>query len=87
MARLKALWDWHERDKDQIKLEIKDAEELLKTTDTRKSIEELEHFLLDKRGVSGTPLAYLIWDEVEPDDDEDEGFGKPTFTKELIAHA
>ena len=36
----------------------------------RKAIEELEHFLLNKRGVSGTPLAYLIRDNVEPDEDD-----------------
>ena len=42
---------------------------------------------MNKRGVSGTPLAYLIRNHVEPNEDEDEGFGEPTFTKELIAGA
>ena len=41
---------------------------------------------MNKHGVSGTPLAYLIRNHVEPDEDEDEGFGEPSFTKELIAH-
>ena len=48
LERLSALWEWHKRDKDQAKMEFKDPEELLKTTDTRKAIEELEHFLVNK---------------------------------------
>ena len=87
LARLRSLWAWHERDKDQAKMDVKDPEELLKTVDARRNIEELEHFLLNKRGVSGTPLAYLIRDRVEPDGNEDQGFGQPSFTKELITRA
>ena len=49
------------------------------------ALEELDHYLLLKRGVSGIPLAYLVRTDVVPGDDP--GYGEPSITEDLIARA
>jgi hypothetical protein len=85
VARLECLWSWRESGIEQEKLEPKEPEPLLKPGDSCKTIEELDHYLLNKKGVNGTPLAYLFRDHVVPT--EDLGFGQPTITDELIMRA
>jgi hypothetical protein len=87
LACLRTLWDWRTLDKEQAKMDVKDPDELTKLADTRKAIEELERFLRRKRGVTGTPLAYLIREHEVPVAANDPGFGRPNFTAELIARA
>jgi hypothetical protein len=85
VALLECLWSWRESEIEQEKLEPKEPEPLLKPGDSRKTIEKLDHYLLNKKGVNGTPLAYLVRDHVVPT--EDLGFGQPTITDGLITRA
>lgn len=87
VARLEELWMWNEIDKDQTNADVKEPEPLMKVDDARKTLDELDHYLLMKRGVNGTPLAYLTREHVVPVVAEDEGFGQPSFTDELIRRA
>jgi hypothetical protein len=85
VARLERPWSWRVSEIEQGKLEPKEPEPLLKPGDSHKTIEELDHYLLNKKGVNGTPLAYQVRDHVVPT--EDLGFGQPTITDELIMRA
>ena len=48
-------------------------------------MEAFDQYLLNKRGIAGTPLAYLVREVVDPQDDP--GFGTPTITEDLINRA
>jgi hypothetical protein len=86
VVRLERLWSWRESEIEQEKLEPKEPEPLFKPGDSCKAIEELDHYLLNKKGVNSTLLAYLVRDHVVPT--EDLGFGQqPTITDELIMRA
>jgi hypothetical protein len=84
LDRLKDLWDWHKNELDQEeKQDLKEPEPLKHENKARKTLEELDHYLLMKRGVGGVPLAYLVREDVEPGPDP--GYGQPTITDDLIA--
>ena len=83
---LETLWEWRENEQDAGKLDVDKPGKMTSTTQARKTMEELDHYLLCKRGVNGTPLAYLVRDDPEPDED-DEGYGLPSITEELIRRA
>ena len=57
---------------------------IVKVDDVRINIEDLDDYLLEKRGESGLPLAYVVRDTVEPPLN-DPGFGLPTSIAEMVA--
>lgn len=85
LTRLQRLWTWKKIQTDSEKLEVAEPEPMIKESATRKSLDELDHYLLNKRGVNGTPLAYLTREHVVPA--EDPGFNRPSITDELIQRA
>ena len=66
--------------KDKLELPSK----IVKIDDVRTNIEDLDDYLLEKRGESGLPLAYVVRDTVEPPL-VDPGFGLPTSIAEMVA--
>jgi hypothetical protein len=87
VGRLGQLWDWRKSEKDQEKMEVKEPDPLVKLEDSRNTLEELDHYLLTKRGISGAPLAYLVRDNIVPDPATDQGYGLPSHTDELVTRA
>jgi hypothetical protein len=60
---------------------------LLKQEDIRKFLDNLDHYLKQKRGLRGTPLDYLVRDEVIPPDPDPLLYNEPSFEEELIRRA
>jgi hypothetical protein len=87
LDRLHKLWVWRTRMLEHVKREFTPPELMLKDVTTRKTLEELDHYLLNKCGVTGTPLAYLTRAYAVPIEEDDPGFGEPTITDELIRRA
>jgi hypothetical protein len=52
-------------------------------------IDGLDHYLINKTGIDGVPLAYLVRINVDPPDakGDPEAYGEPTFEDELICRA
>jgi hypothetical protein len=84
---LEALWEWRKNKKAAKKLDVDKPGPMTTINQARKTMDELDHYLLSKRGVNGTPLAYLVRDDPVPDDNNDEGYGLPSTTEELIRRA
>jgi hypothetical protein len=57
---------------------------IVKIDDVRTNIEALDDYLLETRGESGLPLAYVVRDTVAPPV-VDPGFGLPTSIAEMVA--
>jgi hypothetical protein len=87
LPRLRRYWNWKRLQTEAEKAEVTEPSPMLKESTTSKTLDELDHYLLIKRGVNGTPLAYLVRMDVDPDEDERPGFGMPNITDELIARA
>jgi hypothetical protein len=49
-------------------------------------MDELDHYLLCKRGVNGTPLAYLVRDDPEPDGVVPKVDYQPCYFLVLVLH-
>ena len=51
----------------------------------RSMLEDLDNYLIIKRGATGLPLAYVTRDEIDlPAPADDPGFGNPDATDEMI---
>ena len=88
LAVLQRLWEMRSIEIDKMKAtEVPEPEPLVKQTDTRKFLDSFVHYLLNKRGVNGTPLAYLVRQDVEPPDPDPQPYGMPTLIQELIRRA
>jgi hypothetical protein len=87
LDRLHKLWVWRTRMLEHVKREFTPPELMLKDATTRKTLEELDHYLMNKCGVTGTPLAYLTRAYAVPIEEDDPGYGEPTITDELIRRA
>jgi hypothetical protein len=58
---------------------------LMRADQARETIEDIEDYLLRKRGASGCPLAAVIRMNVAlPLPEDDPGFGQPTYLEEMI---
>ena len=86
MARLQRVYqlketeDLYTKEKNLPELPSK----IVKVDDVRNNIEDLDDYLLEKRGESGLPLAYVVRDTVLPPL-VDPGFGLPTAIAEMVA--
>jgi hypothetical protein len=83
VTRLMNVYGLKEREdrlqKETMELPVK----ILKVDDIRNKIEDLDNYLMRKRGMSGLPLAYVVREKVElPVDDP--GFGLPNPTIEMV---
>ena len=70
--------------------EVKEPDHMVNDAGDKASlaIQELDHFLLMKRGCKGTPLAYLTRaDGTPPAEADDLGWGQPSLDEELIRRA
>jgi hypothetical protein len=68
------------------KLEVAEPEPLVKESATSHALDELDHYLMNKRGANGTPLAYLTREHVVPTGVGDY-YATPSITAELIRRA
>ena len=87
LAVLQRLWEMRSIEKEKMKADVPEPERLTKQADTRKFLDSLDHYLLNKRGLNGTPLAYLVRQDVVPPAPDLQPFGVPTLTQELIRRA
>jgi hypothetical protein len=86
IARLERLWALNERI-ERMKGEQKDLptlDVLVKVDNVRKSVEDIEDLLGKRLGAYGSPLSYLIREDVVPDDATDPGFGEPNAMAEMV---
>lgn len=84
---LTRLWTWKELQENAAKLEATEPEPLTTEAAIRRTLEALDHYLLNKRGVEGTPLAYLTREHADPANAEDFNVLLPPITEELIRRA
>lgn len=90
LATLNALgtyWRRHEEEeKDQD--DIDEPAPLRKLEDVRQTLENIDEYLITKRGACGAPLAYIVRDQVDlPEDvagEQDPGIRQPNMVTELI---
>ena len=87
VAILQRLWEMRSIERQKMKDEFPEPEPLTKQGDTRKFLDSLDHYLLNKRGINGTPLAYLVRADVVPPAPDPQPYGVPTLTHELIRRA
>jgi hypothetical protein len=86
IERLQRVYQLKETE-DLLKKDTKTPElpgKIVKIDDVRNNIEDLDDYLLEKRGESGLPLAYVVRDTVALPL-VDPGFGQPTSIAEMIA--
>jgi hypothetical protein len=83
VARLTNIYKLKETEDSLKKETVELPEKILKIDDVRNNIEDLDDYLMRKRGESGLPLAYVTRDTVEPPVD-DPGFGLPTSLVEMV---
>jgi hypothetical protein len=86
---LKALWITFTIESDCKAIEVPEPDPLTKMENIRTFIDSLDHYMTNKRGIDGVPLAYLVRKDVDPPnaDDDPEAYGQPTFADELIRRA
>jgi hypothetical protein len=85
LARLQAIYKLEKEDKpkDTDKLPLPKA--ITKAEEIRTNLEDLDDYLLRKRGENGLPLAYVVRAEVDlPDPGDDPGFGMPDYLQEMV---
>jgi hypothetical protein len=89
IATLPTLTDIYKLKEDEEEDEDPDLPGKLTTVDkVRIILEDIDDYLMRKRGNSDVPLAYVTRENVQPlDDGLDEGFGQPTYTAEMIRRA
>ena len=87
VAVLQRLWEMRLIEQQKMKDEVPEPDPLTKQGDTRKFLDSLDHYLLNKRGINGTPLAYLTRADVVPPAPDPQAYGVPTLTQELIRRA
>ena len=87
VAVLQRLWEMRSIEQQKMKDEVPEPDPLTKQGDTRKFLDSLDHYLLNKRGINGTPLAYLTRADVVPPAPDPQPYGVPTLTQELIRRA
>jgi hypothetical protein len=83
VGRLNNIYKLKENEEVLKKETVDLPEKILKIDDVRNNIEDLDDYLMRKRGESGLPLAYVTRDTVEPPA-VDPGFGLPTFIQEMV---
>jgi hypothetical protein len=66
VGALQRLWEWKKLQTEAEKLEVAEPEPLVKESATCQALDELDHYLMNKRGANGTPLAYLTREHVVP---------------------
>ena len=84
---LTRLWTWKELQENAAKLEVAEPEPLTNEASVRRTMEALDHYLLNKRGVEGTPLAYLTREHVDPANAQPLDDLLPPITTELVLRA
>jgi hypothetical protein len=78
---LKALWIMRTIESDRKTIEVPEPDPLTKMENIRTFLDSLDHYLINKRGIDGVPLAYLVRKDVDPPNAEDdpEAYGQPTL--------
>jgi hypothetical protein len=88
LDRLQRVYHLHESEEaadDEKKIDL--PKPIIKVEDIRTNIEDLDDYLMRKRGTSGLLLAYVVRNEVAlPDQANDPGFGMPDFAQEMVRH-
>lgn len=84
---LQQLWAIRNIEKEKMKADVPEPDPLTKPDDIRKTLDSLDHYLLNKRGLNGTPLAYLVRTQVVPPYADPLVYGQPTYAQELIRRA
>jgi hypothetical protein len=81
LARLTVCYQLKDAEDDLDELDL--PSKLTRTDKVRDVLEDIDNYLIRKLGASGLPLAYVVRDSVAlPADDE--GYGMPTVTEEMI---
>lgn len=82
-----ALYRMYEQEQEED--ETKDLPEKLTSVEkVRYTIENIDNYLIRKRGSSGAPLAYVVRESIAPPNAaEDLGFGLPSYSEEMIQRA
>jgi len=89
LPRLHQTWTLKEEEEEEQTLEF--PARLEKALQARECIENIDNYLRSKRGRRGSPLAYVVREEVALPEAStnplvtDPGFGLPTFQDEMIA--
>ena len=85
LATLNRVWVGHPRDPPTAAVVIPIPKPLVKVTEIRHKMEELEDYLTHTTGHDNFPLSYLIRDDATPPAvNDDLGLGLPSFQAELI---
>lgn len=83
LVRLQTVYHLKEVEEQLKDVKVPMPECLLKVEDARTRLEDLDDYLMRKRGETGLPLAYVVRMNVGlPDDDAD--FGMPTPLEEMV---
>lgn len=87
LAQLTNVYALHEQEDEEA--EIKDLPDKLVSVDkVRYTLDNIDNYIIKKRGVSGAPLAYVVREDVAlPLAADDPGFGLPSHAEEMIRRA
>lgn len=85
LARLTNVYALKEADDNEDDDDVTLPAKLTTIDKVRVTLEDIDDYLVRKKGSSGLPLAYIVRPIVDlPDPLEDPGFGIPTYTLEMI---
>ena len=83
LARLSAVWIRYEAEQEDN--DPKEPPKMAKSEEIRSTLENIDEYLTQKRGMYGSPLAYVTRETVAlPEAADDQGFGVPSLEEELI---
>lgn len=88
LVRLSSVYTLKEEEDNDEDDDVKLPAKLASIDKVRMTLNDIDDYLIRKKGISGVPLAYIVRPDVPlPDIADDPGFGNPTFALEMIQRA